>query len=761
MLPTLLAGARRLWARYPTNPGAAALRASLMRGAGAGASGGGRGAAIAIQSTEDPLYFAIFAAIALRLRDAVAASAELVIVRSINGAVGGGWLHALARSGPISWIITRQWQRAYRGLIDGVAYRSQSLAHPLGDLADWFRSRALWRRLRASLNITALEIAGVRVGDLINDSYLRFRPAPRLDVADPFVHRLLWQAHRDIRRARAYFRRRRPGLYLTTYSTYIVHGIAVRVALQEGVPVWAFGSFNQFGKRLTVEDSVHTPDASGYRRAFDALDRPQERLAQAEQQLRLRLSGGIDAATGYMKDSAYADTAEPLPDVRGAVVVFLHDFYDSPHVYHDLVFPDFWSWVCCTIDTLRDAGTPFLLKPHPNQIALSGDALRELQARYDGVAVLSPRVTNAQLVEGGIVCGVTVYGTVAHELAFLGVPTIACARHPHAAFDFCRTAHSVAEYRDLLRTPGLMPVDRREMRRQALAFYYMHNLYGDDDARALKQDFVAFWKACNGTGTDERELVARFERLSASPGFAALVDRLAEEIRRMAEALPATRPAGPLHRLLRTLALHARSAVALPFGFLAYRRTGRTPEVAYQSFIWMFCATGGRFNDCAIADRRPLPTRDRDRPAAWRPRRSRRRPARGARRAAAARRLHRVSARPARRRLRPAARIRPPDAGARPAHGQRVGRDIAPRGRCSTAASRWRCATTTSRPRCSTRPTSRRCSPTPRCSPWSSATSARVPRPTCSACGGTPRSMPSPIPRRPSSSTSTWTASSG
>ena len=74
----------------------------------------------------------------------------------------------------------------------------------------------------------------------------------------------------------------------------------------------------------------------------------------AEAQLKHRLSGGIDDAMAYMKNSAYTYTDAKIPNVKGSVVIFLDDFYDSPHVYDELIFQDFWSWVCFTIGTLKN-----------------------------------------------------------------------------------------------------------------------------------------------------------------------------------------------------------------------------------------------------------------------------------------------------------------------------------------------------------------------------------------------------------------------
>ena len=485
---------------------------------------------IVVQCLEDPLYFALMSAICAQLRKLRGVRIKLVVVRSISSTVGTGFTRRLVRSGWIGRTVSNQWIRAFGDIVQGVGYRSQGLAHPVADALDWLRSWPLWWRARRGADFEKLAIDGVQVGDLIIDSYLRFRPAPRFDAGSQFARYVIWQACRDVRRARRYFRMHRPTMYLTSYTTYIEHGVVARVALLEGARVWSFGNFIRFGKQLSTADWFHTPNTDDYRLRFDALDRQAERLAQAEQQLRVRLGGGIDAATSYMRVSAYAGTTAPLPDLRSAVVVFLHDFYDSPHVYDQLVFPDFWTWACFTIDTLRAAGVRFAVKPHPNQVALSGDATQRLLARYPELIVLPTQASNVQLVEAGIAAGVTVYGTVCHELAYLGVPTIACARHPHHSFAFTRTARSVEEYAQYLRTAHELPLDREEMRRQALVFYYMHNLSADATSAALREQFIAFWRSCAGSEVAPGTLLARFAELREGPQFREFVAGLAAQL---------------------------------------------------------------------------------------------------------------------------------------------------------------------------------------------------------------------------------------
>lgn len=529
----------RLFARFPADRGVspqalASLGLQLARITPVPAP------TLAVQCVPDKLYFMLFAAIRARLDALVPCRADLLVVRSINGAIGKGWLVELKRSALAAWLFSNPWIRAFGSLADGVAYRSTSYGHPVQDWKDWAESRALWRDLQGKEEQFSLVLGGIEVADLLVDSYLRFKPSPTFNAADPCVRRLIWQALRDVRRASRYFGEAKPRWYISSYSTYLEHGIAVRVALKHHVPVWTFGNFNQFGKRLSSADSFHTADFSQYRSRFEALDCKEERLLAARTLLDKRLSGNIDAATSYMRQSAYGRTDATLPQgLEGAVVVFLHDFYDSPHVYPDLVFQDFWRWICFTIEVLQQAGTRFFLKPHPNQIALSDAVLAALRQKYPTLDWIATGVNNVQLVQAGIACGVTVYGTVAHELAYLGVPSIGCARHPHHTFDFCRTAHSQDEYAAMLRTFKFEPLSKAAMQEQALGFFYMHNLFGSPEELKLRNAFIGFWKLCDSKFASEADMRSSLQALIQLPAFDQFMRSMVESVQ--LPALPTLR----------------------------------------------------------------------------------------------------------------------------------------------------------------------------------------------------------------------------
>jgi len=480
---------------------------------------------VVVQCVSDPFYLGLFAHLAHSFRCRSDAKVELLVPQSFNVTIGTGLLALILRTFPINRLKINQWIRIWSVVSPDVGYRSTSLGYPLGDLVDAWRSWLIWRELKSADELCELVISGVPCGDLVIDSYLRFRPSPRVNLRDPFLMRVLWQAHRDVRRAQAYFRKKKPYLYITSYSTYVQHGIALRVALSEDVRVLSFGNFQDFGKLHQKDDFYHTRNCTNYLHEFRKIPNPEEIIEVARLQLEARLAGDIDSATAYMNASAYITKTDDVPDVHDKVIIFLHDFYDSPHVYADFVFPDFWEWVCFTINTLKVAGVSCLIKPHPNQIALSDAAIDELLSRFPEVQFISPHVTNRQLAQGGMACGVTAYGTVAHEMAYMGVPTIACASHPHITFEFCRTAKTRAEYADLLRDALAQPIDRTVLREQAIQFYIMHNLNYSIAHVQRRDALIRAWKICDDPHASAEAITDQFRIISEQSDFERLVSQ--------------------------------------------------------------------------------------------------------------------------------------------------------------------------------------------------------------------------------------------
>lgn len=480
---------------------------------------------IVVEGVYDPLYFSLFGAIIIDLKKKVNVSVDFLWVHSISSAVGVGFSQLIYRNLVVSYLRSLQWFRAYRNFCDNSAYFSNTPLNPILELKIFLSTKFVYKNLKSLQDISSYVHNGVLIGDLIIDTYLRFRPSPKFNVNDKFVEKIISQALRDLEKADRYFSKKRPSMYLTSHSTYIQHGIPVRVALKYGVDVRSFAGPHLFYKKLSHTDFYHSLNCDNYRKNFSNLNDQKSKKISAELLLKERFSGKVDPSTSYMRVSAYKSPALNNGDfdVRGHVIIFLHDFYDSPHFYADFIFPDFWTWLVKTIEILSSADIRFSIKPHPNQTYQSSKALELLTTYYSNLNVLPAAVSNKALVEGGAVCGVTVFGTVAHELAYLGIPTICCAKHAHHQYDFCRTATSFCEYKKFLLTADLLPAPVGEMRDQALEFVYMQNLHFSAEERGFREklsDYYSKFMVSSPTDNIEREL----NELRNLPYYQQLVD---------------------------------------------------------------------------------------------------------------------------------------------------------------------------------------------------------------------------------------------
>lgn len=495
---------------------------------------------VVIEATEDLFFYNLLGLVVTGLRG----------LRDIRvGRWASNSLNAGASLSLKSFIIARlnqhflsrlRWGGLYDAMCDLAGERANNFRGPWVELSCLFRAWRLFQSVTSKDHLAALTVDGILIGDLAIDAYLRFRPSIEVNLKDAYLFWVLRQTLKDIAGARAYFRRAKPSLYLTTYTTYIQHGIPVRVAIAMGIPAWSFANGQEFGTRLTRDHQLQSRRCAGYAADFARLEDQEDKLARANALLSGRISGVADTVTSTMR-SAYQVRTQDVPDVRGAAVVFLHDFYDSPHIYRWMVFHDFWEWACFTIEMLQESGLPFFLKPHPSQGVDSGRDLERLKQKYPGARFISPDISNRQLVDAGMACAVTVYGSVAAEMAYMGVPSIACGDNPHASFDAFHLARDRSEYRALLRGFQNLPRDPERLRRQACAFYYMHNMNNAPEALELRDWLFVFYTyivkelQIDKVAFDPEQMAKILSSVENAVGFRHFVAGMAAELR---EAVP-------------------------------------------------------------------------------------------------------------------------------------------------------------------------------------------------------------------------------
>lgn len=378
----------------------------------------------------------------------------------------------------------RKWHKFYKAFKSPFAFTPSKLKFSLSLNS---KAKRLLAHVKTKKDLESISYRGILIGDLIYDTYLRTAHKPTVDLQDPFVREICDWAIFLFHKYDALFEKNKFEFYITSYTTYIHHGIAVRIALQKGVRVIALGAARNLALEIDIDSPYHVANFRKYRKWFANLSGQQQEQALkiGHEGLKKRLSGQLDSATWYMKQSAYKVDGPidlNLGDKnRPTVLIVCHDFFDSPHIYGKMLFPDFHEWLEQTLAYLTEHNYEILIKPHPNAIAGNEDVLHSIVAKFRGVTLLPPITSTKALVERGIDLALTVYGTVAHELAYMNVPVICCSENPHLMYEFCLTILDLESYVSHL--SDVSKWKKIEMNKDQVAeFYYCHNFFCLDNS---------------------------------------------------------------------------------------------------------------------------------------------------------------------------------------------------------------------------------------------------------------------------------------
>ncbi len=388
----------------------------------------------------------------------------------------------------------RKWSQLYLTL--SVSKQLQVNETPILKKIGLFKDAwKVWQKINSKEELLNLHLKGYYCGDLIYDTYLRYRIRPTVNISSISLLYFIYVALCVIKNCEQLVKKYKIQTYLTSYTTYIQHGVPVRVFLKHNVDVYSAGNLQQRLKKLTPSDYYQTSTHKDYSKTFNTLSEKSDRLAIGHSLLQNKFKGVIDQSTAYMKSSAFTHSAEEPKDVLNFDgVLFLHDFYDSPHIYESMLFPDFYEWVEFTFKIILKHKLNIGVKPHPNQTTESCRDIEYLQQKYPSMRWLNPATSNVHILNSGIKFGISVYGTVLHELAYHNIIPICAGDNPHTSFDFILFPKSKDEYQNMIvnhRNLALPP----DYKDQVAAFYYMHNVYSKgqinfDDSKLIGQSIL-------------------------------------------------------------------------------------------------------------------------------------------------------------------------------------------------------------------------------------------------------------------------------
>ena len=303
-------------------------------------------------------------------------------------------------------------------------------------------SNELFLKLKTKNDILNIEIDSVRLGDLVYDTYLRYANKPEVDLSDPFLKELIFQTFNIFFVTKQKLEQYNVVSLVNSYTTYIYHGIVVRLCLYKNIPVYSVGAYYSLVHQVLNEYPSHANNHFLFNKLFEKLENKNEIIEKYTQIFEKRFQGEIDSATSYMKQSAFSSKINSELDSldwSNTVVVLAHCFFDSPHIYRDLLFPDFYEWLTFTLDELLlQNDLIILVKQHPNGLPQNDEIFEDFRKKYNGTKIkfIDKKTSQLQIINSQPKAIITAYGTAAAEFSYKDFPviTIYDNRHPYSYY---------------------------------------------------------------------------------------------------------------------------------------------------------------------------------------------------------------------------------------------------------------------------------------------------------------------------------------
>ena len=490
---------------------------------------------VLLQLTANDFYYGLMSSINADLIAHDNVNVKLLITRGIDGAIGLSIKSYLKRSIIFNRLYMRSWKNLFSKRPNNIHYPVYMSVSK--HFNAYYAAILAWRKWRSnSGEKKQVSYNGIRLDDLVIDTYLRYRPATRFMIDDFFVLYILKDAILQILNVSELFEQNKISSYVTSYASYTVHGVPVRVALKYGAAVYSLpAAAGVFQRRLTVDFPYHTFNPS----LNEDITRPKvvkyllKRRTESKNQLKYRFRGGIDPAIAYMRNSSYnEESASSINNNLGSkAILFLHDFVDSPNIYDGFVYDDFYQWATDTINSLIALQVPFAIKPHPNQVEDSHLITKQLQQKYQSTCWIPSTYNNLDIIRSKPRVGLTVYGTIASELAYFGIPSICCSQHPHQNHNFCRTATSVEQYHELLKkipSIDLSSRDQVRMRHEAIDYFTLRNYTASSANETFRNAYATYWADIRDSKASTTQKLHNLRQVRSGDPYKSLIKALVQ-----------------------------------------------------------------------------------------------------------------------------------------------------------------------------------------------------------------------------------------
>ena len=311
-------------------------------------------------------------------------------------------------------------------------------------LKDFKMGYQIFKKIKTKKDVLKINYNDLYIGDLIYDTYIRMYNSPEIKI-DINLLLLIIRSLSEINFLEKL--NLAPVTYSTLFTTYTASGIPFRFYQKNSSAKMVSYRSNNKGKIHRNDDNLQVKDFKRFKSNFLKLSNKKQKINAGIDYLNRICNGELKYS--FMRETSYGDIDHNFNEKLDGVV-FLHDFFDSQYIYGKMLFPDFYTWVVETIQFVQSNKLNIGFKPHPNQIYESKLLVRKLKNNFTDVIWIDENTSNNAIFNSGIKFGISVYGSILHELAFNDIIAISCGDSLSDNYNFICKPTDINHYKDLI-----------------------------------------------------------------------------------------------------------------------------------------------------------------------------------------------------------------------------------------------------------------------------------------------------------------------
>ncbi len=345
----------------------------------------------------------------------------------------------------------------------------------------------LWKKIKRKEDIFKTKIFGIHFGDLIYDTYIKAYYVPTIDLEDPKFKIFFKDYIKLILFWFLYFKNHNVKAVISSHPVYS-YALPLRIAANKNILAYVLDVEHLF--KITKKNPYQLSDTKYYKKIANKIDKRDliKGKILAKKRLLNRFNGAesIDMDYPDLQKSSYhknflKSTIKKSNKIK--ILICAHEFFDAVHIYGENFFSDFHEWLEYLGKISKETSYEWYIKTHVNQPGiykiyqpLTNKILNDFVKKYKNIKLLPNNYSHKQILKEKVDFVLTVYGSIAYEYPFFGIPVInASKNHPQRMYNFSITPKSKKQYDHMLK--NLKKLKYKINKDKIYEYYYIRFIY--------------------------------------------------------------------------------------------------------------------------------------------------------------------------------------------------------------------------------------------------------------------------------------------